>query len=263
MFPTTAYPEAWKNFRRMSDENKVTAELITAFPFLKNSQTDRIIRILDIGCGDGLLIQQIIQKLCCDLGSSIETLTILDPYKDWLDEARNTLKVYEKCKTIPNLDLIHGKIEDHIPNLLCQHEVILAIHLVYLLDDGVFEKLVHSLPQNTTHLYVVMDAPGSVFSEIWKVTQPIYLDRVEKAHQFIKNLGFEYSVIEDSILSMVNNPLRIEDLGIRNSLLSMLSYSNYDDLSQEDIRHIKNEIDKNSTGHQLRCKSTCYEIFRK
>jgi SAM-dependent methyltransferase len=262
-FPSTVYALAWKIFRNRSDENIATTEVILSFPYWKNKNGDEKIRLLDIGCGDGLLIQEFIQKLCGDVGSKkIEYVTILDPYVDWLREAEVTLSGLKKCKTIPDLRVIDQGIEKYLPNLLFSHNIIFAVHLVYLLEEGVFANLIQSLPSRV-RLYAVMDAPTSVFSEIWRVTQPTYLERVRNAHKLIESLGNEYSVNEVPVTSKIDNPLRLADVGIKEMILSMLSYSNYAELSNEDIEYIDQKVTEHSQGSKLFCTSICYEIFKK
>jgi SAM-dependent methyltransferase len=262
-FPSTVYALAWKMFRKRSDENIATTEVILSFPYWKNEAKNEKIRLLDIGCGDGLLIQEFVQKLCGDVGSKkIEHVTILDPYVDWLREAETTLSGLETCKTIPDLRILNQGIEQYIPNLLLSHNIIFAVHLVYLLEEGIFANLIQSLPHKV-RLYVVMDAPESVFSEIWEVTQPTYLARVRNAHELIESLGDEYSVSQAVVTSKIDNPLRLADVGIKGMILSMLSYSNYAELSNEDIEYIDQKVDKHSRGDKLFCKSICYEISKR
>lgn len=263
VFPSTVYKNAWKTFRLKSNENenKVTAEVILSFPYWRN-RSDEEIRLLDVGCGDGLFLQSFIQKLCCNFRYKIGHVTILDPYVDWLEEATTTLRYLNECGTIPELYKIDTGIEENMPNILISHSVIFAIHVVYLFKEGVFQNLIQSLPPKI-RLYAVMDAPESVFSMIWRKTQPSYLKTVEKAHEFISSLGDEYSVCQESVISIVDNPLLIEDAGIKNLILSMLSYSNYELLSNEDIEYINQKVKENSQGSDLRCKSICYEIFKR
>jgi SAM-dependent methyltransferase len=259
MFPTNVYTAAWKTFRQSSNENEVTAETILSFQRWRNRNDG--ISILDIGCGDGLLIQEIVRQLCSKLGFKIKFVTLLDPYTDWLEEARVGLRPLKDCGDIPELYVINKGIEQNL-NLLTNHDVILAIHLVYLLEEGVFEHLLKSL-KPTVRFYAVMDAPGSVFSEIWSKTKPNYLAKVEHAHELVKSLGADYTVNKKTVLSKVDNPLKMEDSGIKKMIFSMLSYSNYEDLSNEERDHISSEIDKQSNGNRVSCESICYEIFKK
>jgi hypothetical protein len=264
LFPSTVYTRAWKTFRLRSNENRVTTEAILSFPYLINKIHCEKIRLLDIGCGDGLLVQEFVHQLCRDFRTKIEHVTLLDPYVNWLEEAGATLSSLHESRTIPELYKVDTGIEENIPNLLVIHNVIFAVHLVYLLEDGVFTNLIQSLPHRVP-LYVVMDAPDSVFSQIWEKTQPSYLNRVKKAHKFINSLkdDGQYSITQESVMSKVDNPLTIEDSGIKNMILSMLSYSDYETLSNQEMDYINEKVKENSQGDKLRCKSICYEIFKR
>jgi SAM-dependent methyltransferase len=261
-FPSTVYKEAWKTFRARSDENEVTSQKILEFPFWRSENIGKTIRLLDIGCGDGLIIQELIYKMSINLGVNFEILTLIDPYLDWLQEANKIAVTLRNSGIVKDIKAINLNIEDSLAEISKEYDIILAIHVVYFLEPQILRKILQDLPSNV-YFYVVMDAPGSVFSEIWRVTKPEYLERVEEARKLIESLdSSRYKLRQSEIISSVPNPLEMADCPVKKMILSMLSYSNYECLEDSAIEHINSEVSRNSWDGKLRCKSTCYEILK-
>lgn len=258
-FPSNAYETSWKMFRRLSDENKVTVErLLTRSHWPRNEG----LRILDIGCGDGLMIRKLIE----DAHNSVESVTLLDPYEEWLNEARRHIE--EECyNLVRDVRSIQGDIEENM-GLLQQHDVILAVHVVYLLEHETFRSLLTGLPVGVP-FYVVMDDIDSVFSRIWSRIKDTYFERVKKAHALLEALQTpqiseenRYHVSVCDITSRLPSPL-LQKEKIKESMISILSYTDYEDLNWEEIEHVQKEIGAKTVKHELLCDSKCYEIVRR
>ena len=254
-FPSSVYESSWKLFRRLSNENRVTAEVIVS---RSNWPRDHSLRILDIGCGDGLLTREIVE----DTGQKIDLVTLLDPYIEWLSEAKKNLGDLTASGAIAEIEVKNRRIEDCLPGIYDGHTAILAVHVVYLMEKKAFPLMLDVLPREIP-LYLVMDSPGSVFSRIWKHTQPMYLDRVESARHFVKSLENEpgWIVEKSTITSKIENPWELHD-HLRDAILSILSYTDYRSLGHDEIEIINREIKKSLVRGNLLCESDCYEIRR-
>ena len=127
-WPMLSYPRDWKTFRRLSDENIETARhLITRnhWPHASN------LIITDIGCGDGLLTQQIVLK------SSVSEVRLIDPDAEFLKEAEQHLS---ETSGAPKIVTIQEGAETLKSEDLFDVNVILAVHVVYLMKDHVFDS---------------------------------------------------------------------------------------------------------------------------
>lgn len=253
-WPMPAYIHSWQLFRQLSDENKETAEALLAQRHWPHRPG---LRIVDVGCGDGKLLRELLGRI----DTAGHRVALLDPDAELLAFARREIDGLQGISA-DQVDSINSGIEDAIPKVLEAADAVLAVHVVYLMDDGVFEAFVRALPR-TTPLYVVLDNPGSVFSTLWKQSAPEFLRRVELAHDLLRRLasaGFE--VNRSEIVSRLENPLLHANDGVRRSLISMLCYDDSRDMTVEALAEAEKTIQRFVRGLHVRCESACYEIIR-
>lgn len=252
-WPMETYISSWKLFRSMSDENELTSEhLLTRDNWPKRED----VNILDIGCGDGLLIKKIIEK--CD--RSINYVHLLDPDEELLKQAYQNVN---ELQIVKKVFIIHNKIEKMVPGCFEKIDVILAVHIIYLLAIEKFKQMLYKLPQKVP-LYLVLDKPNSIFTRLWKETAKKYYDRCMRVHAIIKKLpARQFVVKESSINSHISNPLNISRPEVKESILSILCYTEARDMDTQAREKVEKEIKNVIVDNKILCESACYEIIRK
>lgn len=249
-----SYMHSWKLFRVMSNENKVTADHLLSRPFWPRNED---LVLVDVGCGDGRLTEQIVLGHGrCRLVSEVR---LLDPDPEFLAEARQHLT---ETGIVTNVNTFLGPAEDNLARHYSGSNVILAVHVVYLMQDGAFETMLDALPPGVP-MYVVLDTPYSVFTTLWKNTAPKYYERSRKTHETIKHLAADkYSTDYTTISSRIDNPLHIPHEIVRNSILSMLCYSEVGSMPAEQREWVETQVAAKAVGEHIRCESACYEITK-
>jgi len=253
-FPWSFYGQAWKLFRRLSDENIETAKHLLSRDHWPNCVNTLI---LDVGCGDGLLIQSIIDMGKIDVGEVI----LIDPYIEWLDQARKNINDYVTSGVIKNLEVITGTAEDNFIEYSSRANVILGIHLAYLVEPSTIEMMIASLPTNIP-FYFVLDHPSSIFSKLWEETAPVYKNRASLAHKYVRNLGSSFEVNMSTIISHLPNPLSRKD-EIKDQMLSLLCYDDVRNFPHDLYAWVTEQVAKAVVDNTISCDSTCYEILKR
>ena len=249
-WPMASYMEAWKTFRSRSNENEETAAHILD---CENWPRHDDLVILDIGCGDGLLLKQLI--LQCR--TAIWEVRLLDPDHDLIQLAKGNLEGLGDVM----VTAIDGFAEDHFPGVAIDCHAVLAVHVAYLMPEEAFERMMTSLPQEVP-MYVVVDSPGSVFQRLWPVTAPKYAARVANVHglmQRLSNAGF--SVRCTTVTSQTEFPLSAFER-VNEAVISLLCYHNIRDLTAQQRKEVHTVLDRSVIGGRLRCQSSCYEVIR-
>lgn len=252
-WPMDSYLAAWKNFRQASGENKVIARHLISRPSWPHGKA---IRVCDLGCGDGRLLEALVLE-CPD---EVATVNLIDPDPELLDEAT-------RCVTdqalVPVISTHLATAEEAFPECAIGYDVVLMVHVVYLLESTHFLDLLYTAPQNVA-LFVVFDHPNSVFTTLWERTAPKYHARVLEAHKIISTLPIEqFDVRRSEFEARLPNPFDLPREDIRRSLLSMLCYSS-EAVSDNSIRSwIESVVGRylDESGNVV-CRSVCYEIVR-
>jgi hypothetical protein len=252
-WPMETYLAAWKTFRRLSNENAATARHLVGRPAWPKKHP---INILDLGCGDGHLLEEVLTQ--SPVG--IDEVRLVDPDPELLGEAVNC--VHHTSLTGRVVSVV-GTLDEVYEREASGVDAILAVHLVYLLEAESVQRLLYRVPEGVP-LYVVFDAPHSIFTTLWEKTAPKYFARAHAAHSAIRALPtshFEVGVSE--IVSSIRNPLALPRGDVRDALLSILSYSNVSSKSNPAMREwIKNTLTARLRDDEIRCESVCYEILR-
>ena len=256
-WPSELYVEAWKAFRSLSNENEVTAEHLVTRPSWPK-RNDLV--LCDLGCGDGKLVEQIVLRSI----STVREVRLIDPDEDLLNEA---VRVVSETGLVKSVLRSLATAEQAFPACAASSDALLLVHVVYLMKNGGFKRLLDACPRDTP-LFVVMDAPTSVFTELWSVTAPKYHQRSLRAHETIAQLHGKdgYLVSESRIASRIADP-RGQRADLKTTLLSMLCYTDARTLAQDDA--LMSQVEEilgrhNVVGDALtiQCESVCYEISR-
>jgi len=250
-WPMDSYLAAWKNFRQASDENRAIARHLISRPSWPQG---RAIRVCDLGCGDGRLLEALVLE-CLD---EVAAITLIDPDPDLLDEATRCLT---DQALVPMISTHLATAEESFPECAIGHDIVLMVHVVYLLESTHLLDLLYTTPQNVA-LLIVFDHPESVFTTLWERTAPKYHARVLEAHKIIDALSPEqFAVHRSEFEARLPNPFDLPREDIRRSLLSMLCYSS--EAVSDHGPWIKSVVDKYlDEGGNVVCRSVCYEIMR-
>lgn len=249
-FPMDIYLPSWKLFRCLSDENKETAKHL-----LLKSNWNMPSNILDIGCGDGLLIKEIVH-LC---ENSVKEVRLLEPDLELLETAFKNLS---ETNLIPSIVKINNDINSVLKDCFNEIDLILAVHIAYLIPTTDFIQVINSIPINVP-FYLVLDEPTSIFSTLWKETAFKYSQRSLKTHEYVKSLdNSEFSVNYSVITSHIKNPLKLRK-DIKERIISLLCYNDYNSFTQDKKQLVEKIISDFLINETINCNSSCYEIIRK
>ena len=250
-WPMDVYLSAWKTFRRLSNENAATAEHLIQQP--KWPTTDGI-RVVDIGCGDGRLLETILLQNPTEVNSAV----LIDPDIELLNEASACVR-----DKVRDIETLCAGVEETFASKTRNADVVLLVHVVYLLRNGTLKRALEACPP-TIPLYIVLDAEDSVFTSLWHRTAPKYHARALAAHRTVQNLASDqFSVAETTIDSTIRDPLARRRTDIRDALLSILTYSDVSADTETSLRHwIEKTLRDRTHDGEVRCRSTCYEIVR-
>ena len=245
------YLKAWKLFRDNADENEVTAKsLLKRLSWPRKGGLD----ICDLGCGDGRLIGELLAR-CGD----VQKVRLVDPDNDLLTEAEALVE-----RRFPGRHIVASlnSVREGWPKCAGDADVILAVHLVYLVEGDELQSLIQNRPKNAVS-YIVLDAPTSVFTELWKWTADKYYRRAKLAHtELCKYLGLPGPPQDAPIRSRIPKSL-LADHEMSDWLLSILCYRNMlTDVPPDLRRKVREIIDHHTdkSGEFVECESVCYEL---
>lgn len=245
------YVAAWRTFRGLSNEPGATAAHVMSRPSWPSLEE---LRILDIGCGDGRMVEAFLLAA----HQKIRQVILLDPDADMLSEASSEVS---RLGLDVEIETELGVADIEGLRLAVAADVALAIHVVYLLPLARFRKLIRNWPPPLP-LYVVLDSPESVFSKLWTRTAPEFATRATQAHEFLASEELAgISVQKSTFGTRVANPLELGP-GVRSRVLSLICYADFDELSCETRDYVEETVLSFLDGDRLTCSCTCYEIKR-
>src|SRR6185295_6941133 len=173
-------------------------------------------------------------------------------------EARHRV---ERLDVVKDLRTVAGRAEEVVRDLADEIDAALAVHLVYLLKRVQLKAFLAGLAPGVP-LFVVMDQPSSVFTQLWEMTAPKYHQRSLAAHDVIASLKNDNYIVERTEFSThLINPLTLRD-DIRDAVLSLLCYTDFRGLDNRTQRWVKDVLTEHSALERVVCDCTCYEIVR-
>jgi SAM-dependent methyltransferase len=252
-WPLPAYIKAWKAFRSVSNEADEIASHLARQKWVPKSIP---INILDVGTGDGVLLQKIL--LLCS--HSVRDVVVADPNPAFLTEARSHLA---DVHISGQLKVINKKIEEVDRDVIRSADLAIFSHVVYLTGAAPLLSTLRELRSGSC-CYIVFDAEASIFSHLWtRTAAPEYLLRVREARGKIESLSEEKWVInKTTILTQVKNPRHLRP-EIGDLIKSLLCYIDVADMDIETLNWVNGELENAGRFGNIQCSSDCYQLIRK
>jgi SAM-dependent methyltransferase len=251
-YPMGRYIPKWKIFRAFTNENRTIAEHISSTMAWQNTE---IHNLLDVGTGDGLVLANLLTLSSKHLNKVI----LVDPNSDLLFEARKHLS---SNTTTVELEVHNDDISNLIPSVFQGIDIVLIVHVLYLVPTSDFEKIINSLPSNLPVL-IITDNEDSLFPKCWEITAPKYFERSQNINALLRNLPQnEFSVKTSTFKTFLKNPLMIERPELKDSILSLICYVDYENLGDEKKKRILELLKQNSIEDLIYCDSICYEVVK-
>lgn len=251
-YPMGSYIPKWKVFRAFTNENKTIAEHIVKSSSWKHSHLKNV---LDIGTGDGLLFANLFS-----LSDKLpQKITLVEPNIELLSEAKNQI---ERLSQDVDIQTYYNEINPLIPNIFGNIDLVLITHVLYLLPSNDVKQIIYSLPLNTPAI-ITTDSLNSLFPKCWEFTAPKYFNRSQYIHKFISSLDKNQFIVKESgFKTYLKNPFRIDRPELMDSVLSLICYTDFENLSKKDKLEIFKLVNNYSIDDLTFCNSTCYEIER-
>lgn len=240
------YISSWKVFRSISDENVVTAKHILSLSSWANVKS-----ILDLGCGDGLIMK----SLLVNSPFPIDRVTLLDIDKEMLEEAEMHVN---ELGLSTHVTKIEAPLQESFNIAVVGVDLILAVHIVYLISFESFVQLITTLPKRVK-LIIIMDDEDSVFTMLWKITAPKYAERSSEVRKYLDQVSKKYFIKKTTIVSKITNPFA-QHSEIKNSILSLISYADafaFTEAVQQQSEQICKRFIRDGF---IECTSVCYEL---
>lgn len=251
-WPMDFYISAWRLFRRLSDENRLTADHLLSRP--KWPREIPRLTIVDFGCGDGTLLESLI------LASStpVDVAHLVDPDPDLLNQAKSRIAGLD---LIGNVQTTLARAEDVAEPTTADADVALAVHLVYLLNNGQLQRLLDGMRPNIP-LFIVMDEERSVFVNLWERTAPKYHRRLLLAHKAIQSLDKDkFSFERTGFDTHLTNPFSLRT-DMRDFVLSLLCYADFKALGSELQNWARSVLQSYVASSSVVCNCVCYEVVK-
>lgn len=248
-WPMATYLTAWKAFRRLGNEPSATAAHLLSRPLWPKRSP---LRILDVGAGDGRMLEALLLKA----PQTVSRVILLDPDERLLVEAESGINAVS-----PGIEIasIVGVAESEGAELAKGADVGLGIHLVYLMENRQFRTFIERWP-SCVPLYIVLDAPSSVFTALWTHTAPEFAKRAEQVHAYFANAR-SFTVNRTEFATRVANPYSLAP-NVCDLVLSLLCYCDYSTLSAEQCQIVRNILERYIDGDEVKCTCTSYELLK-
>jgi hypothetical protein len=132
------YPAAWKSFRHYSGENSHLLKLIEAV--ISGTTFQHCHTMLDIGCGDGILAQQVISS--SHLSIKPQLIYLQEPLSGFRQDLQSTSLAINSVFPNTKVKIFESKLSDfnHDP-VIDIPGLILVIHASYYFGNHDFAKL--------------------------------------------------------------------------------------------------------------------------
>ena len=251
-WPWPEYLVAWHFFRQISNEDEETAVHLLAH----NHWPERGgLSAFDVGSGDGRIIEGLVHGRRVK-EHHLREVRFLDPNAKLVAKAKAALR-----GKIHSVESIHGHLRDRgiWPDKAVDVDVVLAIHVVYLMEELELILLLAQRPKKAV-LFVILDAPTSIFTQLWAETAPLYHNRSIAAHRVLTQEKYGLKMTSTILAKFPRAEIDKHPNG--EWLLSMLCYRDMRsrNVSPRLLNRVHSILDKHtdSTGTYVECQSNCY-----
>lgn len=249
-YPMGSYIPSWKVFRVFTNENRILADQIVD----TNAWNSKPRRILDIGSGDGLVLRNVL----VNSNHKVDEIHLVEPNGDLLHESRGILNSLDfKCELASYETDILKCLE-----VLVSVDIVLISHVLYLLPEDSLQKILDHIPPDIP-LIIITDDKNSLFPSCWKITAPKFHSRSLHIHNVINDLSSNFEVKSSKFQTYLQQPKSIKNVELRDKILSMISYSEYEILEKSDKIKIETTISKYTVKYLSFCNSIRYEIIKR
>jgi len=253
-YPMGSYIPSWKIFRAFTNENQLISKHILSTKSWKKTKPSRI---LDIGTGDGLVLKAIIA------GSlhPFSKVRVVEPNPILFRQAQQNLSSSKLYFTFEGLE---DDVMEVTEKVFQDIDLVLITHVLYLLQKNEMKKLLSLLP-NDVPVVIVTDTKKSLFPDCWSETALKFFQRSQFIHKVINQLqqNGNYDIKTSTFRTFLQNPFLIDRDDLKERILSMVCYSEFNELKPSVQKNIKKIMSRYSVEELVYCNSTCYEITKK
>ena len=252
VFPTSTYFNDLDLYRSVSNENFVTAKHLVNLAQWKNFQN-----LLDIGCGDGRMILELFKQY--NPKSQINEVRMIDLDKNRTERTKVFFSEFQRAKKIT---ITNANIIDLLNTCFKDMDAALLIHVVYYLNENELKQLLKSLPKNLP-LFIIVDKEDSIFSKLWEITAPTYLERADYANKYFEKLSTEgcYNISKTVVSSEIDNPFTMPEIK-KETILSFMCYNDYKSLDLTTKKSIENIFNKYMINEKVNIQTNCISIIK-
>jgi SAM-dependent methyltransferase len=250
--PMKTFVDSWKSFRAHANEAETISKSLKKWRLLTNIRTNVVI---DIGCGDGSVLKEIITRTS-NQKTRIEC-TLLDPMESFIKEAQENISVLPQ---ILSLNSLHGYLENNYTKLPKKIDVVYFIHTAYVVTPNDW-KLILKLADRGATIIWIMDDPKSIFTHCWSITAEHFYDRLQEAHQYINNLisSNRYNIEIKKATVLAKNPFEFPK-NTAEKIMSLICYADYTSLPNYTKQAIRGYIEGKITDRGLPCDIAIIKI---
>jgi phospholipid N-methyltransferase len=247
-YPMPNYVAAWKTYRTLSNEDDQIAKTISRMVSIDSDN----FKILDIGPGDGRVLLRTIIRL----NRMPYELTFVEPNDKFV---RETVRVTNYDKFAGKIIPITRKLEECEKESIEGFDLVLCTHTAYFLNDNEIDILL-GLVRKGSRLIVIFDHPDSIFSKLWQRTAPAFFQNTKKNRALLDTLDpTQFNVRKSEVSAEIGDP-RVLRPEIRDLVLSMLCYSDVEDMPAEELASVNFTISEAQRESVISCVSSVYDI---
>lgn len=246
--PMPGYIESWKAFRLASNENYVLGRFLASRISDIGGCSGQIV---DIGTGDGRLLQSILFR--CK--SRPKKTWALEPDGEFMEEARRNLNL---TTLVGDIEFAKKRISEIEIDIIANASIILGCHVLYLIEWEEFESVLESMSPDAI-LFLVFDAPNSVFSRIWETTAKRHLQRLQHSLEQIRSRYSSWIANERIVQSKLYDPRSLRE-EVRDLVISLLSYHDVRDMDDETYNWVNALVSNHVVDGFIPCDCLCLEL---